>query len=72
MDVKMNTTNSYENLWVCSAHWCININMKNQPMWQQCKLKLDRRISSQVLRPVFANFCLSVVKRAQLYFGPQN
>ena len=19
-----NTTNNYENLWVCSAHWCIN------------------------------------------------
>ena len=19
----MNTTNNYENLWVCSAHWCI-------------------------------------------------
>ena len=24
MDVKMNTTNNYENLWVCSTHWCIN------------------------------------------------
>ena len=20
----MNTTNNYENLWVCSVHWCIN------------------------------------------------
>ena len=24
MDVNMNTTNSYGNLWVCSVHWCIN------------------------------------------------
>ena len=23
MDVKLNTTNNHENLWVCSAHWCI-------------------------------------------------
>ena len=22
--VKMSTRNNYENLWVCSAHWCIN------------------------------------------------
>ena len=24
MNVKMNTTNNYENLWVCSARWCIS------------------------------------------------
>ena len=23
--MKMNETNNYENLWVCSAQWCINV-----------------------------------------------
>ena len=47
MDVKMSTTNNYENLWVCSAHWCINRCLRWK-VWYLEMLKKYRKFPSNV------------------------
>jgi len=38
MDVKTNTASNYENLWVCSAHWCISYCLRYK-LWFTERLK---------------------------------